>query len=625
MQSVSAGWKENQQKTLVDESLIEIQLGLTDPEAVESVVPIATDLAPFAHLDQVVSREVRNITPYATLERNLWVLDGSKKILPTTNFIDTSYVGNLLSNSDCTFTSNPVVELTFPRVFNSYLPGLIIVWDTAHGDYAVDFKITLYKEGVKGIEETVTGNDTTHTVVDMDIVEYDKIVVEILKWSSPRRRARIARIQLGQSITYEKGDLFTTLTHSQEVDPLSAKMPKMGLKFSVNNVDDSYNPYNQTGISKYLVERQEVQVRYGYRSGVEWIMLEDLTWGDIEGETWEGLSTNEEWIPGGTFYLSGWDAPQNGLYANFEARDILEFMNGIFMKGVYRPNGISLKALAEEVLLDAGLPERGDGLPPWKLHESLDDIYTVAPLPLVRPSECLQMIANAAGCVMYVDREGFLRIEPAPTSMTDYKVDNFNSYKRPEVALTKPLKQVDVSYYSFVVDAEVKEIYKGRLNVNGRETVQITYSNPAVDTVATVEGLGILVNATYYTNACELEIIATGWVFDVEITIVGKELKTSEAIVTVSTGEPGETQSVKNKLITSQSRAIIVGNWVKEYLTNRRIVSLEWRADPRLDALDKILVQNKFGISPLRVTEFTMTYKGAFKGKGRGRDLGWNG
>ena len=596
MQSVSAGWKENQQQTLVSESFIEIQLGLTDPEAVESVVPIATDLAPFAHLDQVVSRGVRNITPYATLERNLWVLDGSKRILPTTNFVDTSYVGNLLSNSDCTFTSNPVVELTFPRVFNSYLPGLIIIWDMAHGDYAVDFKITLYKEGTKGSEKLVTGNDTVRTVVDMDINEYDRIVFEILKWSSPRRRARIARIHLGLSITYEKGDLFGTFTHSQEVDPLSAKMPKMSLKFSINNVDDSYNPYNQTGISKYLAERQEIQVRYGYRIG-----------------------SDVEWIPGGTFYLSGWDAPQNGLYANFEARDILEFMNGIFMKGLYRPNGISLKALAEEVLLDAGLPEREDELPPWKLHESLDDIYTVAPLPLVRHSECLQMIANAAECVMYVDREGFLRIEPAPTSMTDYRVDNFNSYKRPEVALTKPLKQVDVSYYSFVVDAEVKEIYKGQLSVSGTETIQITYSNPAVETVATVEG-GTLVSATYYTNACELEITANGVV---EITIVGKELKTSEAIVTVSTGEPvGETQSVKNKLITSQSRAIAVGNWVKEYLTNRRIVSFDWRADPRLDALDKIMVQNKFGISPLRVTEFTITYNGAFKGKGRGRDLG---
>jgi len=177
---------------------------------------------------------------------------------------------------------------------------------------------------------------------------------------------------------------------------------------------------------------------------------------------------------------------------------------------------------------------------------------------------------------------------------------------------------VDVSYYSFVVDTEVKEIYKGQLSVNGTETIQITYSNPAVETVATVEG-GTLVSATYYTNACELKITANGIV---EITIVGKELKTSEAVVTVLAGEQGETQSVKNKLITSQSRATAVGNLVKEYLKNRRIVSLDWRADPRLDALDRILVRNKFGVSPLLVTEFTIAYNGAFKGKGRGRDVG---
>jgi len=74
----------------------------------------------------------------------------------------------------------------------------------------------------------------------------------------------------------------------------------------------------------------------------------------------------------------------------------------------------------------------------------------------------------------------------------------------------------------------------------------------------------------------------------------------------------------KNKLITSQSRATAVGNLVKEYLKNRRIVSLDWRADPRLDALDRILVRNKFGVSPLLVTEFTIAYNGSFKGKSKG-------
>ena len=30
-------------------------------------------------------------------------------------------------------------------------------------------------------------------------------------------------------------------------------------------------------------------LRLPMHSGVTWIMLEDLTWGDIEGETWEAL------------------------------------------------------------------------------------------------------------------------------------------------------------------------------------------------------------------------------------------------------------------------------------------------------------------------------------------------
>jgi len=92
----------------------------------------------------------------------------------------------------------------------------------------------------------------------------------------------------------------------------------------------------------------------------------------------------------------------------------------------------------------------------------------------------------------------------------DYRVDDFNSYKRPEVALTKRLKQVDVSYYSFVVDAEVKEIYKGQLSVSGTETIQITYSNPAVGDRGLQLKEGRSSVATYYTNACELKITASG-------------------------------------------------------------------------------------------------------------------
>ena len=61
---------------------------------------------------------------------------------------------------------------------------------------------------------------------------------------------------------------------------------------------------------------------------------------------------------------------------------------------------------------------------------------------------------------------------------------------------------------------------------------------------------------------------------------------------------------------------------VLNYLVNRRMLDLEWRADPRLDALDIISLQTKFGTSPVEMIDFSISYTGAFRGKGRGRDIG---
>jgi len=62
------------------------------------------------------------------------------------------------------------------------------------------------------------------------------------------------------------------------------------------------------------------------------------------------------------------------------------------------------------------------------------------------------------------------------------------------------------------------------------------------------------------------------------------------------------------------------GAWVKSWLMNRKIMTMDgWRADPRLDATDIILSENKFGVDSVRMTSVKYTYAGAFKGSGEGR------
>jgi len=594
MQPVSANWMNNQKQTLVEESFVEVSYDIADPDALADASASDNGSIYIANTPQIVSEVAKDIVPYATLERNIWLLDGSRKIIPESDYGDTGYVSDNLSTESCGFDKIPIVEISFTEIHAPIIPGITITWGDAYNEYAENFRVTAYNGATLVAEKNVIDNKSVMSVVELDIENYDLIRIEVLKWCLPYHRARISNIFVGINKIYTKTDLME-FEHLQEVDPLNAKLPKISVRFGIDNTSNEYNPNNEAGMSKYLMERQEIRTRYGYKIG-----------GSVE------------WIKGGVFYLSEWDAPQNGMFANFEARDLLEFMRSIYMKGVYSAAGVSLYSLATAVFEEANLPLNSDGTVKWVIDDSLKNIYTNAPLPLVSLAECLQMIANAAACVLYADRDGILHIEPIKTESDDYTIDNFNSYQKSEISLTKPLLQVDVTTYNHFIGDTGKELYNGIIPINGSKSIYITYSDSAVNVVATVTN-GTLVSANYYTNACLLTIAGNG---DVSVRVVGDILKTSETIITTITGEEkGEIQKVENPLITTTERAVAVGEWVRDYLSNRKILSSEWRADPRLDAMDIVTVKNNYGSSLMRTTSVSFTYNGAFRGQSEGRIL----
>lgn len=714
MQKVSQEWKDNQNNTLVSESDIEISLKLTDPDAYEDASASDNAHVVFSDTNHIVSDGDKAIRPYATLEQNQWLLDGSREIVPDSNYGETGFVGSTICAADKVFTSHPVVTIGFSKVHRNMLQGITIRWSEFLNEYAEEFIITAYEGDTVVATKTVSDNANVLSIIEMDIVNYDSITIEIVKWSISHRRARIDEVYIGVYKIFSKKEVFS-YSASHTVDPISAELPKSEISFSIDNVDGSYNPYNTSGISKYLIERQEINVRYGYK-----------------------LSDRYEWIKGGRFYISEWDAEQNGMSADFKARDLLEFMTGTYYWGLYNPNGTSLYDLATDVLQDANLPVNSDGTVKWVIDESLKNIYTIAPLPIDTHANCLQLIANAGQCVMYQDRGGVLYlkshdtvhnlanpnnlshiyvdgesilwinpnlysyvipIEPFITynfrskhlpnlrniafakgspknnditysldgekgvvsnwnttemfqitpndkdythlivsfystldnneytlsevmdgfyigkSTQEYGITYFNSYSKSDLSLSKPLKQVDVPFYSYSPAKEQTELYNGTMNIDGTIDIVITYSSSAANISSTVTG-GTLNSAIYYSNACVLNITATG---SVTIVVKGYLLETSSVQITTPSGITGETVSVDNPLITSQDRAVAIGSWVEAYMKNRMTLSSEWRADPRLDALDIVDNENDYGNNKVIMTNVKYSYNGAFRGSGEGR------
>ena len=512
MREVSAAWKDAQKKNFVPESFVEITLNVGDPDSQADASPSSNGEMAFSNTAALADSTDRSPTKYALLERNVWLLNGASKILsPDGPYDNEGYIGTVLSNDLGVFDGViPTITISFSKVFTELIPGLSITWATAYGEYAKKFRITASANGSQTYQGVFENSGDMTSVAAADINHYDKIVIEILEWCLPGRRARIESILIGIEKIYTKKELMS-YQHSMLVDPLSASLPKSEIVFVVKNLDGEYNPDNPRGAEKYLMERQAITARYGYK---------------LNGET--------EWIEAGTFYMSEWETPQNGITATFTARDSLEYMTDLYTG----PSSGTLMGIASAALVQAGLPVLPDGSNRWSLDSSLSDITAASGADLSKYTiqEVLQMVANAACCVFYQDRNGIVHIEPLPSGETDYEINRFNSYENSEMELTKQLKSVDINDGMYV------------------HTV----------------------------------------------------------------GKVGETQRINNPLISS-NRAAAVAQWVANYLVNRKILSGEFRSDPRIDALDRVINQNRFAENIVLVTEVQFTYNGAFKGSYEGR------
>lgn len=513
MQTVSQAWKDEQKKTLVGESFVEVTLSVGDPESQADAQPSDNGSLYLSDTEKLTDGSDRAPGKYLTLETNLWALDGTLYSAPMENTENNEgFISSVLCDEDSKFDELiPTVTITFSKVFTELIPGITVKWSEAYGECAKKFRVTAYSgETVTGEAEIDNNTDITSAVY-LDINEYDKIVLEALEWCIPNRRARIESVSIGIVKTYTKSELMS-YTHSSFVDPLSAELPKNQIVFEIANLNGEYNPDNPAGAEKYLMERQSVDVRYGYK---------------LDGKV--------EWIPAGSFYMSEWDSPQNGITAAFTARDGLEYMNDVYAGAT---NG-TLYSIAEAAFTQAALPKRRDGGDNWYISDTLQAVTAPSTVELdegVTIGEVLQYVANAGCCVFYQGRSGVMRIEPLGDSVTDYEIDQFVSYSNSELALSKPLKAVNIN--------------------NGQYVLTV--------------------------------------------------------------GGTGETQYVSNPFI-SEERAPTVAQWVADHLGNRQTLTGEFRADPRLDALDRVTNINQFAEKTVLVTEITYSYAGAFRGSYSGR------
>lgn len=404
MLSANQAWEAAHKQRLLPETDVVLDFWIATDPAYVSSVDGGDNQASISKTDLIVSSPDGSRAGQ-TLERNLWVLDGSLRQNPYQG-----YVGN---------ESGPYnVTVTLSQPSAATIPGIEIVWSKfATMGYATDFTITATLDGVTVATKTVTGAKTNRAVIDMEIDTHDKITIDITGWSLPDRRPRMSGLYLGHIMSFNKLDILS-YEHEQIGHLNSGEITQNKIRFSLDNFGGKWDMSNPSGATKYLTERLRVDVTYYTRTS----------------------ETGMSGVPGGTFFLSGWEAPSSGHEATFTARDAL----GVLVDQVYeyKQTG-TLADLAWDIVQNMRAQGFGVKLDSTRMERLAFD----PPDPKSTAAEVMQMCANACcNLVFYPRASRWIEIGPDTSQTETFTIPLTLAYSYPDITLGKPLKEVSVSY-----------------------------------------------------------------------------------------------------------------------------------------------------------------------------------
>lgn len=199
------------------------------------------------------------------------------------------------------------------------------------------------------------------------------------------------------------------------VSSITESIPSQDVTLEVDNQNLYYSVDNPNSAFQFMETGQEVKTSFGY---------------DINGDG------NITWLPETTTYLKSWSA--NDIKAKFTAADRFDFsQSSVYYRGLYRENGISLYDLAVDVLNDAGITDERE----YYIDPYLKKVTIQNPMPAVKHSEALQIIANAGRCVLYEDRGNRIHIQSSFVPDMTVQANNMTEWSHIDKLLKSTKKQ----------------------------------------------------------------------------------------------------------------------------------------------------------------------------------------
>lgn len=427
MQLVSKEYKEAMKLPFRNRAYIRVSIGVVNSDAQNNaVLDEETELTYYS--DGKKPFDGYTVTkPYATAEQNFSKVDGSMYFLPKETDGYSFYNNGIVTNDIL-----GAVYISFGGLVGLDIKGMTIDFGEC---YPTQFTIQS-DSGTKSYE-----NDKQLFTTEDAFDGSSYFVITPITMLGGQDRMRIYQMTFGIANTFSN-DKVINCSLKDYVSPISETIPSMDASLTIDNQDLYYSPDNPESAIAYMEIGQKVKVAFGY----------DVTGnGDIE------------WLPETTSYLNTWSA--DDVQAKFTSTDRFYQLTDTYYKGMYRSDGITLYDLALDVLNDAGIEDERE----FYLDPYLKRITVYNPLPAVKHSEALQIIANAGRCALYEDRANKIHLKSSFVPDMQVSVNNKTDYSSIENLLkdnqkdayaiaSNDFSRVDGSLFFMPKDGNYKEI-----------------------------------------------------------------------------------------------------------------------------------------------------------------------
>lgn len=578
------------------------------PDNSVSIANISSnDILQYSNIDSLKSIKNYTSTTIATLEENLWLLNGGF-INPTSGRLYNGYISNTISDEDGHFGTNPVINIELSNISKVEYFSIILNPAVKTG-YPKNVNVTFLDKNGNQLGDVFSKDITKETslpnlVYEVNLENVAKLNIEFVGTVTPKRRIRVASVMFGKVLTLNQDEVMNT-DYTDKCSYVPDSIPSRVFSFSLNNYDKKYNIDNPDNGYVDLNSQTRVMIRNGYN-----IFGYDDTTGEInnpdkvqqiEWDDWKELrllnvSTNSEDI------------------CTFECGSILDMMTDTYTKERFvnnrtvayiMANLLNFMGLGTDIII-FGSDDNG---------KSYGDYIINTVLPELPVRELIQLLAFSVGATLLIRDDGtimFANIKlDKPSTYANIHSFNYNDFESvPAAEQLENTTKISLPKYNSTVETNESEIQTVDISTYNSE---VTYSECVPTGAKKADNdtsQGSVQSADLYARRGNLVMNIPEANIPTKVVIVGYKINT------VSTQErtvTNDTLTIDTKLMKEDPGNMIKNKYIAWY-SKKFKYQITTRGEPLVDAGDYTEIQTPFSGTSKLVKGFVLQNHISFDG-----------